>query len=137
DAFHQTDIGLEAAGRLGRFEPHLGMSLQKAVVNAIAEFDIFEEEVEARLALADYEAATALAQSAVLNEDKLRLLAAVAGARDRQGLPEDPDLMVQIRELAATTPSSALGSKAFDIAADLIGVDAELAISVAEGAKSG
>lgn len=134
-AHHQTELGLDAAQSLSLFEETVGMGVQRSAFRELGQADVWRSEVEARVALQDLDAALSLAQSAVLAEDKLQLLAAVAKARQDQGVQVGSDLLEQIRELAEVVSLESMGDRAIVVASDLVSVDTELAISIAESAR--
>jgi len=129
-----ADLGLRAArvfksdGDLVRF------SLQKAVMTELEGADVWRSEVEARMALDDYDAALALAQSTILREDRLHLLAVIAKAKRERGLEPEPELAGQIQRLCDEVDPTALGEKAVEIASDLVYSRPDLAIKLVERA---
>lgn len=128
----QTKLGIEAARTLNHFEAMVGYSLQGAALGDINRAEIWHSEVKARVALRDYDAALTLAQSAVLQEDRLQLLAAVSRIRLEQGLTVEPGVIEQIRTLVDQVPLETLGGRSIDIAIDLIKLDPDLAIRIVE-----
>ncbi|MEX2376081.1 MAG: ATP-binding protein [Dehalococcoidia bacterium] len=131
----QTDVGLEAAKKVNVPEAVMAFSLQSSALAELSNIAVWRSEVEARVALKDYDAAITLAQSAVLLEDRLELLAAITRVRLEQGLAIEPDLVEQVRSLVVQIDLQTLGSRATAIAADLVRLDADLAIRVIEAKK--
>ena len=82
--------------------------------------DVWKLEIEARIALDDFQTAIALAQSAALKEDRLHLLAVVAKGRRKRGMMPEPELVDNIRLLYDQIDTSSLGKRAYEIASDLV-----------------
>ena len=129
----QTQLGIDAAQHLGFFESTLGYCFQQATLREINRAEVWRSEVEARVALEDYPAALSLAQSALLREDKLQLLAVVTRKQIEQGLNVDSEIKDQIYALAKQLPTETLESKVLDIATDLVKLDPDLSIDLVEG----
>ena len=134
-AVQQTaDLGITAALELHRDGDLLRFVMQKATMAELAGIDVWLSEVIARMAINDHEAAMALAQSAVLKEDRLALLAAMAKAMHDKGLTPPPEVVEQIHQLYSQIDIEGLGEQAVDIAADLVYFDRALAIEMVERA---
>ena len=111
-------------------------TIQKSTILELDKAEIWRSEVEARMAINDYDSALALAQSTVLNEDLLHLLAIIAKLKYQQGLYPEPELLEQIRLLFNQIDQSVLCDRAIDIAADLIYSNPDLAIELVEKASN-
>lgn len=133
---HRADLGLTTARKLERDGALVRFSLQKSIITELEGIEIWRSEIEARMALKDYDAAMALAQSAVLKEDRLHLLTIIAKIKQEQGLLLEQELMEQIRLLYDQVDKIALGDRAIEIASDLIYSDPDLAINMVETATS-
>ena len=131
----KADIGINTARELGRDGDLLRFSLQKSAMNEIGGAEVWRSEIQARMALNDYDSALALAQSTVLKEDRLHLLAVIARAKREQGLEPEIELQEQIRQLYKQIDLTSLGDQAIEIAVDLVYSNPELAIDIIE--KSG
>ncbi|MBI1924586.1 ATP-binding protein [Candidatus Poribacteria bacterium] len=133
---HRAELGLMTAGKLNQNEALMRFSMQKSVITELDGAEIWRSEIEARMSLKDYDSAMALAQSTVLKEDRLHLLAIMAKIKREQGLVPEPELMEQIRLLYDQIDQKALGERAVEIASDLICSDPDLAIKMVETAMS-
>ena len=130
----KADLGVHTSYELGRDRELIRFSLQKSAILELAGAEIWRSEIEARMAVNDYEAALALAQGTALKEDRLHLLAVIVRAKHKQGLSPEPELIEQIRQLYQQIDPSTLGERAVEIASDLIYVDPTLASELVEKA---
>lgn len=130
----KAELGVSAARRLKKDGHLMRFSLQRSVITELDGAEIWRSEIEARMALNDYEAALVLAQSTVLREDRLHLLAVIARAKREQGLSPEPELQEQIRQLYNQIDQYSLGDRAIEIACDLVYSNQELAIELVEKA---
>jgi len=132
----KAELGVDAALRLHRDGDLMRFGLQSSVVTELGAAEVWQSEIKARMALDDYDSAVALAQSAVLREDRLGLLAAIGRKKHEQGLSLEAELLDQIRHLCEQIDPLGLGERAVDIASDLICCDFDLAIDLIEKATS-
>lgn len=131
----RSDLGISTALKLHRDGDLMRFSIQRATIDDFDRAEVWRSEVEARMALHDYEAALALAQRTELKEDRLHLLAVIAKAKREQELPLDPELLAQMRQLyTQINPTTLNERRATDIAADLIYSLPDLAIELVEKA---
>lgn len=130
----KVDLGLETAVHLHRDGEVFRFAIAKAVLTSLYEGYDGKAEIQARISLNDYESAVMLAQRTVLKEDRLHLLAVIAKAKHIQGLEPEPEIVEQIRQLYSEIDFGRLGSRAIEIAADLIGTETQLAIEMVEKA---
>ncbi len=131
----KAELGVNAAYKLRRDGDLMRFGVQKSVMTGLDGAVIWQSEVEARMALKDYESAIALAQSAVLKEERLHLLALIAKAEREQGLSPEGELIEQIRQLYTQVDLTSLGSaRAIDLASDLLYSTPDLAIELVEKA---
>lgn len=131
-----ADLGVRTAIDLRRDGDLMRFALQRSAMKELGGAEVWRSEVEAQMALRDYESALTLAQTTVLQEDRLHLLAVIARAKREQGLAPEPELMEQIRQLCGQIDATALGDRAIDVASDLIYSDFDLAIDFVEKATS-
>lgn len=129
-------IGARAARRQSRDSDLLRFGLYQATVNALSSESPRKSEVEAYLALGDANHALLVAQAAKKIEERLELLVVVARHRRDKGLPPDPTLLTDIKELATRADVALLGTRATALAADLFVVDPALAIGVMDRSAS-
>lgn len=130
----KANIGVRTALKLNRDGYLLRFSIQKSAMTRVDGTEIWRSEIEARMALNDYEQALALAQSTVLKEDRLHLLAVIAKSKLENGLSPEPELQEHIHQLYKQIDHNTLGSQAIDIACDLVYSNQELAIDLVEKA---
>jgi hypothetical protein len=131
-----SSIALNAAEILTRDNDMLRFSMQKSIFNQLNGAEVWRSEIEARMALKDYESAIALAQTNVLKEERLHLLAVIARKKREQGLLPEPELIDQIRNLYKQIDIDSLGERAVEIAVDLIFSVPELATEIIEKSSS-
>lgn len=132
----QADLALSAARDLGRDDDLARFAVQCSSMTELDGARVWQSEIEARTALGDYEAAVALAQTSVLREEQLHMLAVIARAKHEQGLAAEPELLDRIRQLYDQIDISSLGESAIDIASDLLYSHPELAIEMVERATN-
>ncbi len=117
----------------GKFnEAILRFALHKSSAKELEKNELWESEIEARIALDDYDQALALANSAFLKEDRLKLLATLAKQRRLKDLDEDKNLIDQIRILYQQLDLSKIQERAFEIAGLLVYSCFDLAIDLVE-----
>lgn len=133
----QAQLGLASALKLGRDGDLVRFGLGKAVMTEVGRVTVWHSEIEARMALGDDESAVALAQTSILREERLHLLAIIARAQSEQGLSPFPELIDQIRQLYRQIDYSALDERrVVEIAQDLVHSEPELAIEMVERATN-
>ncbi|MEL7589469.1 MAG: hypothetical protein AAGU19_22335 [Prolixibacteraceae bacterium] len=132
----QLDYGLNASKQIRKEEDYLGdymrFALHKSSFLELEKYEMWESEVEARIVLDEYGEALVLANSVLLKEDKLKLLAIIAKQRRIQGLDDDVLLLEQIKELYAQIDFAEIKEKGYEIATLLIYCDFEIAIELME-----
>ena len=116
----QVDLGVKASLALNRDSDLVRFSIHKSALLQLESTDASKAEVEARIALDDFDTAQALANAAGLKEDKLHLLAVIAKAKNKRGLTVEAELLDEIKALCGQIDSSHLGRRAVQIAADLV-----------------
>lgn len=130
----KASLGLEAARRLNRDPEILKFSMQKSALTELDVSDEWRAEVEARIAVNDLDTALALAQNAVLREDRLHLLSIVVRKKRERKLTIEQELIDQIKQLYSEIKETVLAKRARQIAGDLIFSVPELAIELVEKA---
>jgi hypothetical protein len=120
--------GFRSAERLGRDPDLLRFGIQQSVIGELAASNVWESEVGALSSLGRDAEALALANNAVLKEDRLQLLAALAHGTWLRGRAVSPELLDQIRLLIENLDSRALGRRAQRIASQLTCVSPDLAM---------
>lgn len=113
-------------------EAYLRFALHKSSIKELEKHELWRYEIEALIALNNYDQALLLANSAFLKEDRLKLLAILAKKRKTSNLPEDQYLIDQIKNLFDQIDFSKIKSKGFELAALLIYSNLELAIKIVE-----
>lgn len=130
----QAELGVNTSRRHGRDWDLIRFSIQKSALTEFADSEAWRPELEARVALGNYQSALAIAQSIVLKEDRLHALAVVARKKRELGEPTDQDLLNQLRLIYNDLDPKTLASRATEIAADLIYSLPDLAIDLVEKA---
>jgi len=133
-ARQKTRLGVKAALEMHRDGDLVRFGVQSALLAEIDGSDVWKSEIEARMTLDDYDAALTLAQSNVLKEDRLHLLAIIGRTMREQGLALNEELMDQIRQVYEQVDRSTLGKRAVEIASELIYSLPDLAIKLVEEA---
>ena len=128
----KADLGISAAMTLRHIGELLRLSMQKSVIAELEGAEVWRSEIEALMALNEYTGAMNLAQSMLLKEDRLHLLAVIAKSRREQGHPAEAELLQQIRTLYDQIDSIGLGERAIDIASDLFYSCPDLATNLVE-----
>ena len=95
----QAELGVSAARELGRVGDLVRFSLHRSVAEELNAAEVLRSEVEAHMELDNFGPAMALAQSAVLTEDRLHLMAIIARIRREKGESPELELLEQIRQL--------------------------------------
>jgi hypothetical protein len=128
----KADLGISAAMALRDVGELLRLSMQKSVIAELEGAEVWRSEIEALMALNDYPGAMNLAQSMLLKEDRLHLLAVIAKSRREHGRPAETELLQQIRILYDQVDPVSLGERAIDIASDLFYSCPDLATNLVE-----
>ena len=131
----KVELGVQASVQLHRDSDLIRFSIHGSALMQLDSADAWKSEIEARIALDDFQTAIALAQSAPLKEDRLHLLAVVAKGRRKRGMTPEPELVDNIRLLYDQIDTSRLGRRAYEIASDLVYTDHDLAMRLIEGAR--
>ena len=113
-------------------EARLRFALHKSSVKDLEKHELWGNEIEARMNLGEYDQALKLANSVLLKEDRLKLLAILAKQRKIKDCNEDTDLSDQIKNLYEQIDFSRIREKGFEIAAILIYTNTNLAIELVE-----
>ncbi|KAB2952144.1 ATP-binding protein [Heliorestis acidaminivorans] len=127
-----SNLGIEAAASLEKDDSLIKFSVYNVTLNELSEAKVWKSEVNAKMALNDYEGALSLAQRPVLLEERIHLLALIAKGKKEDGLSPEPALIEQIRNIYKQIDFSLLGDKAIDIASDLVYSCPDLAIELVE-----
>ena len=133
----KAELGINTALNLRRDGELVRFSIQRAAIRELDGAQIWRSEIEARMALKQYETAVALAQATMLKEDRLHLLAVIARKKKEDNSGPEPELIEDIRQIFKLIDHTALGKRAVEIASDLIHVLPDLAIELVEHATTG
>lgn len=132
----QIEYGLEAAKHLNTDNNFIGdilrFALHKSSFLEMEKFEMWESEVEARIALDQYDEAILLANKVLLKEDRLKMLSIIAKQLKIINKPIDNELIVQIKELYKQIDFTEIKEKAVEISNYFIYFDFELAIELLE-----
>ncbi|MEJ0032208.1 MAG: hypothetical protein WDO15_18360 [Bacteroidota bacterium] len=116
---NKLDLGHSAAEQTENDGELLRFSMQGSLIQNIEGLHIWNSEIEARIEMDQYDLAIKLAQSALLKEDRLRLLAKIAKQRAKKNLERDEQILDQIKSLYKEVDFKGMNEQAIDIAADL------------------
>jgi len=133
----KAEMGIATASKLNRDGDLLRFGLQRSTVRSLESSERRRSEIEAYLALGELKAADAVAQAAIAKEDRLHILAIIASAKRKKGLPIEPEVKEQIRQLYSEIEKKGLGERAVEIAVDLIYCEPELAIDLVQASQEG
>lgn len=126
------DKCLAAALQLSRIDHGIRMALQQAALRSALSSYAWRDELDALLAIDDIDKALTLAQSLFLKEDRLHALAIYTRYSKQRGRSLTPEIIEQIQALVADIDFAKLGSRAGDIASDLMFAMPSVAIRIAE-----
>jgi len=126
------NLGFEVSEKLNRDGDIIRFGLYKSILRDINGIEAWQSQIEALMALKDYDSAITLMQSTVLKENRLHLLAIIVRKKMEHGLTPEPELVAQIRDLYKQIDVFSLGNKVLDIASDLIFSVPDIAIELVE-----
>ena len=127
--------GFRGAQQLERDADILRFGIQQSVISELARGGAWESEVAALVALSKDNEALALANSAILREDRVQMLATLAHGVWLRGGTVTAELLDQIRLLVEHLDFWSLGRRAGDIASKLTCVSPDIATSILKKAK--
>jgi len=130
------NAGLEAAIKLKRDGDSYRFSLQTSVIAAIGTASSWDTQVDAVLALRDFEQAVQIAESVPLAREKLLLLASVAAAQRRDGLSPPEALIDRVRRLLDDVSESLGPEQAVELARRLFAVMPDRATQLVQRAAA-
>ena len=128
-------LGLQASQKLNKYTEMWRYSIESSIINELDNYLFWESEVRARISIHDFPGAVALAQSAILKVDRLKMLALIARKEKEIKNHVDEDLILVINQLYETTDLASVGDKIYDIVGDLIYAIPNLAIEMIEKAS--
>lgn len=129
--------GFRSAKKLGRDADLLRFGLQQSIIAEIATADTWESEIAALAAVRHDKEALALANSAVLREDRLLMLTTLAHGMWLRGDTVQPELLESIRLLIDNLDYWSLGQRAGNIGSKLTCVSPDLATAILKKARWG
>lgn len=132
----QAELGLNAAAAIDEFSECVRFGLQQSDVADLDAAEVLKSEIEARVALGEYDDAVALANAAVLKEDRLRLLAILARRRTEKGLAPSPELLEEISRLFDADAIDRSVEWINELAGDLLYSRPELALTLVDRVTS-
>jgi hypothetical protein len=127
--------GFRSAEKLERDADMLRFCLQQSIIADLASANVWESEVAALAALNRDAEALALANNAILREDRLQMLATLAHNIWLRGRSVPPELLDQIRLLIENLDYWSLGRRAESVASSLTCVSPELATMLLRKSK--
>jgi hypothetical protein len=123
----------DAAYEAEDWQTLLQYSLAGSIFRTLSMRSVAEAEIEALLALGDYQQSLEMAYQAVLPEDRLQLLAKVGSHLKQQELPIPAGVLSDLEHMAAEIkPAGALLERVIEIAADLFYVHHQATIDLIE-----
>lgn len=131
---YMAEIGLKSSKELNKNEALIKFVLQKSIIKELYNSEILHSEIEARIALNDYESALAIVQATVLDVDRLHLLSIIGENRKKMGAELEDELLDQIKITYNKVDKNNLGERAVEIASSLIWIDPDLGIELVESA---
>lgn len=126
------ELGIQASQKMDEHDQLWRYSIQGSIVNELDNFQFWESEIKARISVNNFAGAITLAESAVLNIDRLRLLTLIAKQQKEVQKRVDEELILLIKDLYEITDLSAVGEKIYDIVSDLLYAIPNLAIEIIE-----
>lgn len=127
--------GFRGAQKLERDADILRFGIQQSVIGELARGGAWESEVAALVAMGKDNEALALANSAILREDRVQMLATIAHGVWLRGGTVATELLDQIRLLVEHLDFWSLGRRAGDIASKLTCVSPDIATSILKKAR--
>jgi hypothetical protein len=128
----QATLGVDISKKEGKDIDLLRFSAEKAIILGTDRAKALISELEALMALDDYEKALTLAQSAVLKEDLLQSLAVIAKKKQENDNKIEPELIDQIKNTYNQIDPETLGRRGLEIASVLVFSIPDLAIELVE-----
>jgi len=133
----QVLLGLETARDLNNYSETMRFAVQSSALSEYSGFTVSESEISARMELQNDASCIALAQAAVLTNDRLRLLAVVARKKRERGDTLEPELVGEVETLFERAEWNELSSDALnELATDLVYVRPDLATRALEKGTS-
>jgi hypothetical protein len=129
---HITELGYSASDQLNRTGDCLRFGVEQCIIREVSTFAIRHPEVEARLAVDDYDSALALAQASPVDVERMHLLAIVHKYRASKGLAPEPEIQEQIRQTFSLIEEPLDRDRALEVATDLVHCCPDLAIALIE-----
>jgi hypothetical protein len=128
--------GLDAAVKLKRDGDSYRFSLQRSAVAEVGKATSWDAQIDAVLALKDFEQAVQIAESVPLAKEKLLLLASVAAAQRSDGLSPPEPLLHRIRRLMDDVADSLGPEQAVELAGRLFVVLPDRATQLVQSAAT-
>jgi len=128
----KAELGIKAAYKSNRDGDLVRFSVQKSILKDYEGAEVWRSEVEALIALGDFDKAILLSQSMILKEDTLHSLAIICRKKREKGLPIETELIEQIDNLYKEIDKQDIKEQAVQIASDLVHVRPELAMNLIE-----
>lgn len=125
---NSIQLGYVAAKKSGADEKLFDFALFGSLIQNIEGLHIWDSEIDARIELGDYDKAIQLANSALLQEDRLTLLVRIAKLKKKKKEIVEEALSDQIAQLFQVVDLKTIGDKSIQITVDLFYVNSSLAI---------
>jgi len=130
-----ANLALNSAETIRSNQDMIRFGLLRSVLLNFNKANILQSEIEALISMNDYKAALSLAQSPLLDEDRLYLLSTLVRNCNENDITPDDEILEQIDLICKTIPTSALGDRLLNIASDLLSTSPNLAINLIEKSK--
>jgi AAA ATPase domain len=128
-------LGLETARELNNYSETMRFAVHSSALSEYSGFTVTHSEIAARLELQDEKSCIALAQAAVLTNDRLRLLALISRKKRERGQALEPELFGELEALFDAAEWKEFNSESLnELATDLVYVRPELATQALERA---
>tara|TARA_R110000851_G_C13101390_1_gene568464 strand:+ start:2132 stop:7066 length:4935 start_codon:yes stop_codon:yes gene_type:complete len=129
------NLGFKSCEQMKSYPESYRFSVQGSIVNELDNYQFWESEILARIALKDFRGAVNLAEKAILKIDRLRLLSLVAKKEKQINNKVDEELTKLINNLYQNTNLNNAGENLYDIVSNLIYAIPNLAIEIIENSS--
>lgn len=126
-------VGLSSSIKSQNNEGIVRFSIHNSLLMELEKGDYSASEIKALMATGDVTSAYKLAQSAPLKEDRLQLFSVIASVKSENDESIEPELLNRISLLIGELTGHLSLDRAISIAIDLLPLDPDLALKLAEG----
>jgi hypothetical protein len=133
----RAKIGGRAAFATQQVNEVLGFSLMQSVFLGVAKSESSNSEIRALVSLGEHQTALSIAYHCITNEERLMFLATYAKKCKEVTQTVDKDVLSAIQAAAKAIDFSQMGESAIEVAAEIVHVDQDLAMSIVDIALKG